>query len=97
MVAFHIATSIIGGRNVAFWGVETCGLCYFCLLAIGADHSVQAHFAANLGGLPGSTYSGAFAVNDAGEVVGDSGVVFGGTIYAMEWSGGSVIDLGGLP
>ena len=41
-----------------------------------------------LGGLPGSTDSGALAINNVGQVVGVSGG------EAVEWSGGSVIDLG---
>jgi uncharacterized membrane protein len=34
------------------------------------------------------------SINDAGQVVGDSEV--GGVDYAVEWSGGKVIKLGGL-
>jgi probable HAF family extracellular repeat protein len=35
-------------------------------------------------------------INDAGQVVGFSSIIDGNT-QATEWSGGSVIDLGGLP
>src|ERR1700693_3190886 len=49
----------------------------------------------NLGGLPGSSESQAFSINDAGQAVGLS--LVGGVSYATEWSGGSVINLGGLP
>jgi probable HAF family extracellular repeat protein len=42
-----------------------------------------------LGGLPGSTYSVAYSINDAGQAVGESA-----SGHAIEWSGGSVIDLG---
>jgi uncharacterized membrane protein len=49
----------------------------------------------NLGGLPGSTDSEAFGVNDAGQAVGDS--VVGGVAIATEWTGGGVINLGLLP
>ena len=45
----------------------------------------------NLGGLPGFAPSVAEGINDAGQVVGESGDV------ATEWSGGSIINLGGLP
>ena len=45
--------------------------------------------------MPGSTQSYAEGINDAGQVVGWSQV--GGTVYATEWSGGSVINLGRLP
>jgi probable HAF family extracellular repeat protein len=44
-----------------------------------------------LGGLPGSTGSGASAINDVGVVVGYSD--FGDVAYATEWSGGSIINL----
>ncbi len=49
----------------------------------------------NLGGLPGSAFSEASSINDAGQAVGVSDVGF--HYYATEWSGGSVINLGGLP
>jgi probable HAF family extracellular repeat protein len=49
----------------------------------------------DLGGLPGSSESGAFGINDAGQAVGFS--IVGGIEIATEWSNGSVIDLGGLP
>ena len=49
----------------------------------------------DLPGLPGSTQSDAFAINNLGQVAGYSDV--GGIRYAVEWSGGSVIDLGNLP
>jgi probable HAF family extracellular repeat protein len=51
----------------------------------------------NLGGLPGSTYSEASAINNRGEAVGAS--VFGNFAaeYATEWRRGSAINLGGLP
>jgi uncharacterized membrane protein len=49
----------------------------------------------NLGGLPGSTSSFAFDINDAGRAVGAS--VVGSIIYATEWRGGRVINLRGLP
>ena len=49
----------------------------------------------NLGGLPGSTYSEALGINNAGQVVGQS--VVDGFNYATEWSHGHVINLGGLP
>jgi len=39
---------------------------------------------------------GANAINDVGQVVGESNGAMGG-VSATEWSGGSVIDLGGLP
>ena len=39
--------------------------------------------------------STAYGINDAGQVVGFSTV--GGGVHAAEWSGGSVINLGGLP
>ena len=48
----------------------------------------------NLGNLPGSTFSVAVSINDAGQAVGNS---VGGINHATEWSGGSVINLGGLP
>ena len=46
----------------------------------------------DLGGPAGSQ---ALAINDAGQAVGFS--IFDGCDYATEWSGGSAIDLGGLP
>jgi probable HAF family extracellular repeat protein len=50
-----------------------------------------------LAALPGTTIPVyyAVAINDSGQVVGDSSI--GGTEYATEWSGGKVINLGGLP
>ena len=52
--------------------------------------------AINLGGLPGSTFSMAYGINNAGQVVGESDGPAPGD-YATEWSSGSVINLGGLP
>jgi probable HAF family extracellular repeat protein len=49
----------------------------------------------NLGHLPGSIYSLAEAINNAGQVVGYS--LSPSISYATEWSGGGVINLGGLP
>jgi probable HAF family extracellular repeat protein len=49
-----------------------------------------------LGRLPGSTFSEASDINDAGQVVGISQFSNGNT-HATEWSGGKVIDLGALP
>jgi uncharacterized membrane protein len=46
-------------------------------------------------GLPGSSLSEAESINDVGQVVGFS--VVDGVAYATEWSGRSVINLGGLP
>jgi probable HAF family extracellular repeat protein len=43
-------------------------------------------------GLAGSTLSIAYAINNAGQIVGDSYV--DGVSYATEWSGGSIINLG---
>jgi probable HAF family extracellular repeat protein len=53
----------------------------------------------NLGGLPGSTQSFAYGINDAGQVVGSSDGIMGYSIFdvATEWSNGSVINLGSLP
>jgi uncharacterized membrane protein len=42
----------------------------------------------NLGGLPGSTTSGAFSINNVGQAVGSSD-----SVYATQWSGGHVINL----
>jgi probable HAF family extracellular repeat protein len=39
----------------------------------------------------------AFSINKAGQVVGDSAIFDDSFNHATEWSGGSVIDLGGLP
>jgi uncharacterized membrane protein len=53
---------------------------------------------ADQGGPPlhtGSTGSGAFNINDAGQVVGLS--IVAGVDVPTEWSGGSIINLGGLP
>ena len=47
----------------------------------------------DLGGLPGFTFSEAFGINDAGQVVGFSQV--GVAQYATEWSGSTIINLGG--
>ena len=48
----------------------------------------------DLGGLPGSTsLFGELNINDSGQVIGFS-VVAGGYLYATEWSGGVVINLG---
>ena len=75
-----------------------------CLLGIGAARSAhaQADTVTNLGGLA-SWGNVARAINDAGQVVG-YGTSEYGTVgntgfgsFATEWSGGSVIDLGGLP
>jgi probable HAF family extracellular repeat protein len=44
--------------------------------------------------LGGSANSSAYAINDAGQVVGNS-TINGKAVAATEWSGGSVIDLGG--
>jgi probable HAF family extracellular repeat protein len=49
----------------------------------------------NLEGLSGYTQSGARAINDKGQVVGNG--LAGGTTRPTELSGGSIIDLGGLP
>jgi probable HAF family extracellular repeat protein len=49
----------------------------------------------NLVGLPDSTYSAAYGINNVGQVVGVS--VVDGVDVATEWSHGRVIDLGGLP
>ena len=49
----------------------------------------------NLGAPPGSTYSDAYGINDAGQVVGYSAGP--GVPSATEWNGGSAINLGGLP
>src|SRR5271166_5315718 len=43
----------------------------------------------------GSTSSSASGINNCGQVVGVSEV--GGSYYATEWSGGKIINLGGLP
>ena len=48
-----------------------------------------------LGGLPGYPTSEAEGIDGAGQVVGYSFDRF--AVYATEWSGGSVINLGGLP
>ena len=50
----------------------------------------------DLGGLPGSTASEAYAVNDAGTAVGVS-IFANGAEYATEWSDGDIIKLGGFP
>ena len=46
-----------------------------------------------LEGLPGSTFTEAYSINNAGQAVGSS--VVNGVSYAIEWSGGNVIALGG--
>jgi probable HAF family extracellular repeat protein len=48
-----------------------------------------------LSGLPGSMESFALGINDGGQVVGES--IVGGVAYAVEWSGGSAVNLGALP
>jgi probable HAF family extracellular repeat protein len=50
---------------------------------------------ANLGGLPGYTYSEAVSINNVGQAVGLT-EFSPGYYHATEWSGGSVINLGGL-
>jgi probable HAF family extracellular repeat protein len=50
----------------------------------------------NLGVLPGSIFSEANSINDAGQAVGIDLVSPGGA-FAVEWSNGQVINLGGLP
>lgn len=40
-------------------------------------------------------FAGLNGINDAGQVVGFSDI--GAGFYAAEWSGGSVINLGGVP
>ena len=49
----------------------------------------------NLAGLPGSTSSIAYSINDSGRVVGES-LFANGSAIATEWSGGSTINLGSL-
>jgi probable HAF family extracellular repeat protein len=79
-----------------------------CLVGIGVAGSVHARCPAvgyygcatvwsngtfiNLGAPPGSTFSGAFGINDSGQLVGLS-YNGSGPDYATEWSGGSVINL----
>jgi uncharacterized membrane protein len=61
--------------------------------------------AVQLGSLPVTRSSGAEGINDVGQVVGSSLVggyyvqneLVGAVAYATEWSGGTVINLGGLP
>jgi probable HAF family extracellular repeat protein len=43
----------------------------------------------NLGALPGSTFSVATGINDAGQVVGYSEGSVGAVFHAIEWSDGS--------
>jgi uncharacterized membrane protein len=45
----------------------------------------------NLGRLPGSAFSAALGINNAGQAVGNSGT------YAVEWNHGRIINLGSLP
>lgn len=49
----------------------------------------------DLGFLPGGNTTDTYAVNESGEVVGDSGV-YGGTMHAFAWTGGKMTDLGSL-
>jgi probable HAF family extracellular repeat protein len=50
----------------------------------------------DLGGLPGSTGSVAYGINNAGQIVGASYFgVFNQVSVATEWSDGNIIDLGG--
>jgi probable HAF family extracellular repeat protein len=56
----------------------------------------------DLGTLPGGTYSEAFAINDAGAIVGWSTndqstcTAFDGCWHAVLWENGAIVDLGGL-
>jgi probable HAF family extracellular repeat protein len=49
----------------------------------------------DLGGLPGSTSSIAYSINDSGQVVGEC-LFANGSGIATEWSGGTIINLGSL-
>jgi probable HAF family extracellular repeat protein len=49
----------------------------------------------DIGGLPGASDSGASAINNSGQVVGNSRFASGG--HAFLYSGGTMIDLGALP
>jgi probable HAF family extracellular repeat protein len=52
----------------------------------------------NLGNPAGSNSSTAFAINNAGQIVGWSDYNSnGGAIFATVWSGGNAIELGSLP
>ncbi len=87
--------------DVVLEGIQIHYLAAVCFLGIAITRPVHAQHATewsggqiiNLWGLPGSTNSGASAINDAGQVVGYSSVL-AGTTYATEWSGDSVINLG---
>lgn len=83
-------TSINASGQVAGWGDTD---------ATGALHRHAFLFSngvlANLGTLPGGTQSFAYAINDAGTVVGSSNAA-GAPLHAAVFAGGGVTDLGPL-
>jgi probable HAF family extracellular repeat protein len=81
------------------FGLTLFAAVYLMGEATGSAHAQNTDFATewaggriiDLGGLPGSTTSQAFGINDAGQVVGLS--VVDGVDYATEWSHGHIINL----
>jgi probable HAF family extracellular repeat protein len=72
-----------------------------CAVLFVTSPAVASHIAArlsiiDLGTLPGGTFSEAYALNDHGQVVGRAGTA-SGTIHAVLWQDGTMIDLGSLP
>ncbi len=56
----------------------------------------QQGVASDVGGLCATCNSAALDINDAGDIVGYSGVLSGGTARAVMWRAGQVIPLGSL-
>ena len=83
LAVFAVSLLVVGATGSA------CAQCVECATEWSGGSVI------NLGALPGSTYSFALGINDAGQTVGVSGV--GGVGAATEWSGGGVINLGALP
>ncbi len=65
------------------------------VLAFSAQSQSPPYRLIDLGTLPGDDASGAFDINNLGQIVGSSGPLWGG--HAVLWENGTITDLGTLP
>jgi probable HAF family extracellular repeat protein len=77
-------------------GSGTCGIIESGALAV---HAVvwRNGQVSNLGGLGGVMNNAAFAINNAGQIVGESDPAGDATTYAVLWQNGAITNLGVLP